>query len=137
MDKYILDTNTLISYLTDRDLKQQEKISVYFEDAVNFKAELVITDIVINEFVYVLDSVYSIDDEQISEILQSLIKTPGITTSSFFDLTKIFEYWPSKISDYGDGVLSCHAHEINAPIITFDKKLIKEMKKNDIPYIKI
>jgi len=137
MNKFIPDTNTIISYLTDRNKKQQEIISQFFDDASNGLAELIVTDIVISEFVYVMDSIYKVQPQQISEILRALISAPGVTLVSSFDPDIVLELWPSAITDYGDAVLSYHALKLNFPIVTFDQKLIKQMKTRNIPYHKI
>jgi predicted nucleic acid-binding protein len=36
--KYIIDTNALISFVTDRNAAQQQKIAPLFESAANLKA---------------------------------------------------------------------------------------------------
>jgi len=137
MNKFIPDTNTIISFITDRNIKQQEIISQFFDDASNGLAELIVTDIVINEFVYVMDTIYKVQPEQISEILRSLISAPGVTIASSFDPVIVLELWPSAITDYGDAILSYHALKLNIPIVTFDQKLIKQMTIRNIPYHKI
>ena len=47
---------------------------------------------------------------------------------SSFELDKVLELWPSGIIDYGDAVISHYALKLNIPVITFDQKLIKQMK---------
>ena len=54
MKIYLVDTNAVISYLTDRNLDQQSKISVYFEMASQKKCEIIIHFNVLTEVVYVL-----------------------------------------------------------------------------------
>ena len=134
MNRYLPDTNTLISYITDRNEKQQKIISVYFEKASTGNAELVITETVLNEFVYVMDSVYQVPDRSISGIIRSLISAPGITFISSFNINTVIDLWPSRITDYGDAVLSSHAVSMNIPVITFDQKLVRQMKKAGVPY---
>ena len=84
-----------------------------------------------------MDSIYNVQPEQTSEILRALISAPGVTLVSSFDPDIVLELWPSAITDYGDAVLSYHALKLNIPIITFDQKLIKQMKNRNIPYHKI
>lgn len=40
MNKYLIDTNCLISFVTDRNPEQQKIISKYFEDAADLKCDL-------------------------------------------------------------------------------------------------
>ena len=50
MRKIIIDTNILISFLTDRNLIQQQKAATLFTDAVNFKKEIYVQQEVISKF---------------------------------------------------------------------------------------
>jgi predicted nucleic-acid-binding protein len=137
MNSYILDTNALISFITDRDKLQQSKIAKYFEEAALINCELIIIDAVINEFVYVLEQVYQVKPADIAEMIKALIKTPGIKLTGSFNIESLLNLWPIKIYDYGDAVLGEFAKTSNLPIITFDKKLIKQLIKEKIPVKKI
>ncbi len=134
MNRYLPDTNTLLSYITDRNEKQQKIISIFFEKASTGHAELYITETVLSEFVYVMCSVYQAPALTISDILRSLASTPGIIFISSLDLDTVIDLWPQKISDYGDAVLSSHAVRMNIPVITFDRKLKNQMKKAGVPF---
>ncbi len=137
MNSYILDTNALISFITDRDIHQQSKIAAYFEEAAMMNCELIIIDAVINEFVYVLEQVYRIRPIKIADMIKSLIKTPGIKLIGSFNLESLLDFWPVKIDDYGDASLALYAKTSNIPIITFDKKLTKQLMKEKIPVKKL
>ena len=132
MKKYLIDTNCLISFITDRDPGQQRIIAKYFEDASDIKCELVIVDSVITELVYVLEKVYRINIKIISDILHSLIETPGITVHHNFDLSKILKLWPDKIRDYGDAVIASHAIGEKLKVITFDQNFAKQLSECNI-----
>lgn len=51
MKRVVLDTNVLVSFLTDRNAEQQEQASALFEAASSGKTELVLHQIVITELV--------------------------------------------------------------------------------------
>lgn len=84
-----------------------------------------------------LEQVYNIKSIETAKIIQSLIKTPGIKLTGGSNIESVMKYWPLKISDYGDAVLAYYAKTSNVPIITFDKKLIKQLIKENIPCKKI
>jgi predicted nucleic acid-binding protein len=136
MNSYILDTNVLISFVTDRNLPQQNIIRKYFEDAASVICELLICDIVINEFVYVMEHIYNIKSTNIAGMLRALIKMPGIKLVNYFDPESVLELWPLKINDYGDAVLASFAKSLNKRIITFDRKFTKQLNKGNIPILK-
>ncbi len=133
MKKYLIDTNGLISFLTDRNIEQQKIISKYFIDASNLKCELIVLDIVIIELVYVLENVYNIKSNDIHTILKSLKDNPGIGLDSYFDFHEILKLWPDKIKDFGDTVISSYAKKNKISILTFDNKLKKELNRLKIP----
>jgi hypothetical protein len=56
--KYIIDTNALIYFVTDRNLNQQEIVAPLFESACRLKCTLVCHQHVLTEFVFVIDKVY-------------------------------------------------------------------------------
>lgn len=128
MRRYLLDTNCLISFLTDRNIDQQNKISQYFEDAGNLKNELLVACNIISELVYVLEKVYGIAVKKISHIIKALINTPGIIVYNNFYPVTLLDVWPDLIPDYGDAVLTSVALEENLPVITFDRTFSKQLK---------
>lgn len=121
MKRYVIDTNCLISYVTDRNLKQQEKIADYFKDAADLKLRLVILCAVLTELVYVFLKVYNIDERVISGILSALDETPGIEIENYCSLPTVLSLWPDKIRDYGDAVIAAYARDHDISVITFDK----------------
>ena len=132
MKKYVVDTNCLLSYVTDRNPEQQEEVSHYFEDATNSKLQLVILSSVLVEFVYVLSAVYNAEDVKTAELLYALYKTPGITVESYCNLPAILHIWPNKMQDYGDAVLAAYAGDNRVPVITFDKIFQKQLERYKI-----
>ena len=52
MKKRVIDTNALISFVTDRNPDQQEKAAAIFEDAARLKATILCPQNVLTEFVY-------------------------------------------------------------------------------------
>jgi predicted nucleic-acid-binding protein len=135
MKKYALDTNALISFVTDRDAGQHARISPFFRNAAELKCELVVTDTVLSEFVYVLAHIYAVPDAKIAEMIKSMADTPGISIDAAFDLDGLLELWPGKIRDYGDSVLGYYAGKRRMPVISFDKKFISQLKKCGIAVV--
>ncbi|MGX9727969.1 MAG: hypothetical protein ACTFAK_11805 [Candidatus Electronema sp. VV] len=93
MKKVIIDTNCLLSFVTDRNLAQQEKFSKLFQEAAQLKAVILCPHHVISEFVFVLSSVYGTSAEKIHAILSDLVvtdaKIPLDSQRKRFKLTKI------------------------------------------------
>ena len=124
MKQIIIDTNCLISFITDRNLTQQQKVARLLIDATKLKQIILCHHHVISEFVYVLSSVYQISDQTIRDMITDLIAMPGVELVTDININTILSYWPNHISDYGDAVLAAHCKNCKrTAIATFDKKL--------------
>jgi predicted nucleic-acid-binding protein len=130
MKKVVIDTNCLLSFVTDRNPEQQEKISNLFHEAGQLKVGVLCHHHVISEFVFVLSSVYETDRERIHEILSDLIVMPGITTVSEVNMQTVLSLWPAVISDYGDAIIAAYSKNTKGTAVaTFDKKFSKAMQR--------
>ncbi len=65
MKKLILGTNVLISFVTDRNLQQQEFVRQVFEDIARFGRTLYCPFHTLTGFVYVLDTVCGVERKRI------------------------------------------------------------------------
>jgi predicted nucleic acid-binding protein len=128
MKKVVLDTNVLISFLTDRNLTQQEKAAELFSQAASLQIVILCQQEVISEFVYVLDSVYQVDKGEIRCMLMDFAEMPGIEIVSGLDLALVSQLWPARISDYGDAVIAALCKKTrDSTVATFDRKFSKEL----------
>lgn len=128
MKTIILDTNVLISFLTDRNLAQQAKAAEILAQAAAMKSEILCHQEVISEFVYVMNSVYQVNKSEIRSILLDFVEMPGIQIVSGLDLVVVSKLWPAQVSEYGDAVIaSLSKRTRNSAVATFDRKFIKEL----------
>lgn len=123
MKKTVIDTNCLISFVSDRNPGQQEKIAALFDKARRLKSLIVCHHHVVSEFVYVLTGVYSLKEEMVQQMITDLISMPGVTYTSDVDMQTLLSLWPEHIPDYGDAVLAAYCKKTKGTqIATFDKK---------------
>ena len=133
MKKYIIDTNALISFVTDRNPAQQEIVAPLFEAASRLKCGLVCHQFVLTEFVFVMDKVYGTPKETINAMLRDFIAMPGVEVYQQTDFGLLLSLWPSKITDFGDAVIAATGKAVKgATIVTFDVKLKSELKKQGL-----
>jgi predicted nucleic acid-binding protein len=66
--KYVIDTNALISFVTDRNPKQQQRMKELFESASLLKGLILCHSHVLTEFIYVMDRVYRVSKDRIKEM---------------------------------------------------------------------
>ena len=127
MNSFLIDTNCLISYVTDRAPEQQEKVSRIIEEASNLRLRIHVISNVITEFVYTLQGVYHTQEQLIAELIDDLLETPGIEFQETYNVQNVLAIWPKKIRDYGDAVLAAAAMELSIPVLTFDKRLSRQL----------
>ncbi len=130
MKAYIIDTNALLSFVTDRNPDQQAAVSTIFSQAARLDCKIICHFHVISEFVYVLDKVYGLAKSSIRQIIEDFVVMPGIEMKNEIDLSILLDLWPASVSDFGDGVVaSLWAKHREASVATFDKRFIKELKQ--------
>lgn len=134
MNSLVLDTNALISYVTDRDPAQQAKVGAIIEKASRAEASLLCPQNVLTEFVYVMHRVYGIETKRIATMIVDFMDLPGVEVVDKLDYSRLFALWPSRISEYGDAVIAavCQAHKGSA-VVTFDRKLRASLRSARVP----
>ena len=68
-----IDTNVLVSYIANDDLKQAEQVDRLFQDCDAAQEHLFVSVIVLCELVWVLDRAYGQTKPQIVEVLERLL----------------------------------------------------------------
>jgi predicted nucleic-acid-binding protein len=133
MKKVIIDTNTLISFVTDRNISQQKKSGEIFEEASRLKLTVLCHQNVLTEFVYVMEKIYKTSKEKINEIISDFILMPGIELIHEVDMKRVLKLWPTEIPDYGDALLTALCKQTkNSTIATFDRKFKSALKKQSL-----
>ena len=136
MKKYIIGTNALISFLTDRNPDQQERITAIFEESAVLKAQVFCPQNVLTELVYVMEKVYGVSKGDINGILRDFIDTPGINLVHEIDVPALLGMWPAKILDYGDAIVAATSKNIPGSVVaTFDRRFRVSLKKIGVPVI--
>lgn len=129
MIRYVIDTNALISFVTDRNLEQQQKIAPLFEAAAHVKAVIYCHQHVLTEFIYVLDKIYHIPKDQIGRMIKDFIEMPGIEVVQDVDFNAILSWWPDPIPDFGDALIAAVGKaRSGSVVVTFDQKFAARLK---------
>jgi predicted nucleic-acid-binding protein len=131
--RYVIDTNALISYVTDRNPQQQQKIAPLFESAAHMKAVIFCHQHVLTEFIYVLDRIYRVPKDEIGRMIKDLIEMPGIEVIQEVDFKTVLSWWPDPISDFGDALIAATGKtRTGSLVVTFDRKFAAHLKALDI-----
>ena len=134
MKKYVIDTNALISFVTDRNPEQQSIVGSILERASRLKGVVLCHTHVLTEFVYVLEKVYGVPPAEIKDMIKDFIALPGVKIIQEIDFREIFAYWPEVIGDFGDAlVASLVKARKGSVLLTFDQKFLVQIKKAGLP----
>ena len=129
MIRYVIDTNALISFVTDRNPEQQQKIAPLFESAAHMKAVMFCHQHVLTEFIFVLDRIYHVPKNEIGVMIKDLIEMPGIEVVQEVDFNTIFSWWPDPVPDFGDALIAAVGKTISGSlVVTFDQKFAANLK---------
>jgi len=127
--RYVIDTNALISFVTDRNPEQQQKIAPLFESAAHMKAVMFCHQHVLTEFIFVLDRIYHVPKNEIGVMIKDLIEMPGIEVVQEVDFNTIFSWWPDPVPDFGDALIAAVGKTISGSlVVTFDQKFAANLK---------
>ena len=130
MKNYIIDTNALISFVTDRNPTQQDKIAKVLDSAAQLRVRVLCPQNVLTEFVYVMDSVYGIGKTEIRDMVKAFIILPGVEIVHQLSLKTLFAFWPEKVPDYGDAILAALCEDTRgSSVATFDRKFRAKLKQ--------
>jgi predicted nucleic-acid-binding protein len=120
-----LDTNALVRLLIEDDRDQARKVRKIINLAEKNSIQVLILSEVLIETVWVLESVYRCNREELSQFLETLIFTPTFTFSDHQSIRRAVHQY-KKEGDFADLVIVNQAKEQQAKkLISFDKKLQK------------
>jgi len=119
----LLDTNTIIRFLTDNTPAHSQKVIKLFQKST-YKS-LFIPDLIVAEIIFVLQSFYKLEREEIVDKLSHLINYPKIKTNKRLIKTSL-KFFSTKNISFPDAYLAALLDNKKYPqAYTFDQKLLK------------
>lgn len=133
MNKVVVDTNVLLSFLTDRDERQQGLAAELIESAARGEHMLLVHQLVLTEMVYVLLNLYDLDPDSVVIILRDLLAMPGVQPLDEIDWGLLLELWPQQVSDFADAGLAAVLRRGDYDsVATFDLSFSRAVKKQGL-----
>jgi len=129
MNRVLLDANVVISFLLERNRKQQADAAGLFENAAAGRIGVVFHQHALAETVYVLLNVYGRPPDEVAGIVSDLLSMPGIERQDALNERVLFELWPHSVRDFGDAVLAAVALEARLGVATFDRRLSNALRR--------
>lgn len=131
MKRVGVDTNVIVSFVTDRDPRQQARAAELFAAATAGVHEIVLPQAVLLETVYVLCNLYGAKPGAVSAILRDLQSLPGVDTVDRVDWSAVWSLWPGRVRDFGDACLTAQADAFDE-LATFDAAFARRARRRGI-----
>ena len=130
MKRIGVDTNVVVSFVTDRDPRQQARAAELFGAATSSEHVIVLHLSVITEAVYVLCNVYDEKPHVVSAVMRDLMSLPGVVTAAQVEWPAIWSSWPRHLEDFGDACLTAAATaDTFDALATFDVAFAKQARR--------
>jgi predicted nucleic acid-binding protein len=115
-----IDTNILVRHLTADPPKMAVRATRYLESA----SDLLLTDLVVAETVYVLESFYEAPRAQIAEAIRSLVAFDSIVTVDPALLLRAVEVYETDRLDFAEAYLVANAESTGVNrVASFDRSI--------------
>ena len=115
-----LDTNVLIRHLTGDPPAQARRAHAFLATA----DELLVPDLIVAEIVYVLESFYEVDPEQVAELVRAVIGFPTVVVVDAPLLLRALEVYELDRLDFVEAYLVASAEASGVGMIaSFDRSI--------------
>jgi predicted nucleic-acid-binding protein len=130
MTRVGVDANVVISFITDRDLKQQERAAELFAAATAGECVIILHQAVITEAVYVLCNLYDEKPHVVCAVMRDLSTLPGVVAANEIDWGTVWSSWPDRLHDFGDAciIAAARANTFDE-LATFDVAFAKTARQ--------
>ena len=121
-----IDTNILVRYITQDDLQQAEAAENLLAIYNNKPQSIFINNIVLCEFIWVLEKGYKYTQQQISSTIRIILSTEEFAFEYHNVLWLALEEYELKNTDFSDSLISKLNHNLGyKQTFSFDKSAIK------------
>ncbi len=125
--KEILDTNVLVRFLVGDNILLQKRAGRLLKEAEEGKRAIIVPVIVVAEACFVLESFYKRPRAEIADAFEVFLSERWLDVEDRDVLLEVLRWYRQGIH-FVDSFLIAKAHAEGARILTFDKKLSKQMK---------
>ncbi len=126
--KVVIDTNLLVRYLTGNDPQKGRAVDNLLNKAIRGKLKILIPSIVVAELVWVLESFYEMKSQEIAELVESIVNTPGVEVTDKGIIVSALRLYRNNNIDLIDAWITEFAKERDIKTIyTFDKRHFKDI----------
>lgn len=122
-----LDTNVLVRFVVADDPEQADRAKALVARAAASGESLFVSDVVLCEFVWVLQAAYRFGRTVVVDTLRRLLGARALAFRDSVSLTGAVEAFAAGRGDFADYVILGHARQAGCEAIaTFDRALLRE-----------
>jgi len=129
MNRCFVDTNLVIRYLTNDDPILADRVEQLLDDAAVGSVQLVTTELVMAESVWVLESSYRLTHAQIAPLIRGILATPGMDVVNGDLVGKALVMYELQNIDFVDAYIAALMEKQGIKdIYSYDRKHLSRVK---------
>jgi len=129
MNRCFIDTNLFIRYLTNDDPALADRVEKLLDDAASGTVQLVTTELVMAETVWVLESSYHLNNAQIAPLVRGILATAGLEVINGDLIGKALVMYELQNIDFVDAYIAALMEKQGIQdIYSYDKKHLSRIK---------
>ena len=129
MNRCFVDTNLFIRYLTNDDPKLADRVEQLLDDAAAGSVQLVTTELVMAESVWVLESSYRLTHAQVAPLMRGILATPGMDVINGDLVGKALVLYELQNIDFVDAYIAVLMEKQGIKdIYSYDRKHLSRVK---------
>ena len=129
MSKCFVDTNLFIRYLTNDEPALADRVEKLLDDAAAGDAQLITTELVIAETVWVLESSYKLKNREVAPLIRGILATPGLEVTNADQISRALMLYELQNIDFVDASITVFMEKQGiADIYSYDKKHLARVK---------
>ncbi|MEN6509696.1 MAG: type II toxin-antitoxin system VapC family toxin [Smithella sp.] len=123
MNTCFVDTNLFVRYLTDDDAEKADRVEALLSKASEGKAQLVTSDLILVELIWVLESSYHMKPVEITPMIRAILATPGLQVINGELISRALDHYENMNVDIVDGHIAALMKKLNiTDVFSFDRK---------------
>jgi uncharacterized protein len=123
MNERFVDTNVFLRFLTNDDPAKAKRAEMLFKNAVDGKARLRTSLLVIAEIVWTLESFYGLEKEDIAEKISIILNTPNLSCPEARSIRSAMHLYVDQNIDFIDAYHAFYMKDAQlSEIVTYDRK---------------
>ena len=133
MAELFVDTNVFLRFLTNDDPAKAKRAEALFKSAVEGRAPLTTSLLVMAEMIWTLESFYELEKEDIAEKVLAILNTPNLTCPEARLIRQALDLYAYQNIDFIDAYHAVWLRDRGfSRIVTFDRTHFKRIDWLDI-----